>query len=105
MTDYDAPTYENQLTHARALLADKGPAALKSPHVYTGRQCRCGGCFTCAAAQVYGEWQAARERAYDRGEYTLAVPDVTTGRWNRRAWINWVRFNDPALRGFDNPQE
>lgn len=48
------------------------------------------------------EWRAAREKAYDAGEYTLRVPDVTTGGWDKVAWMNWVRFNRPELNGIDD---
>lgn len=52
---HDAPTYENQLWHARKLLMDKGRAALDNPHAMIGRQCGCGACFCCAAVQVIKE--------------------------------------------------
>lgn len=53
----DAPTYENQLKHARRLLAVAGRDALWSPHAATGRMCGCKSCFCCAALQVYNEEQ------------------------------------------------
>lgn len=31
-----------------------------------------------------------KSRMYDAGEYVIRVPDVTTGRWDRAAWIKWV---------------
>lgn len=46
------PTYDNQLWHARKLLAEKGREALENPHAATGRQCGCGTCFCCAAVEV-----------------------------------------------------
>lgn len=49
------PTYENQLWHARKLLAEQGREALENPHAATGRQCGCGTCFCCAAVQVLQE--------------------------------------------------
>ena len=55
-TDRSTPTYENQLWHARKLLADKGRNALHNPHGMIGKQCRCGSCFCCAAAQVVREF-------------------------------------------------
>lgn len=49
------PTWENQLWQARRLLKEKGLEALYNPHAMTGRICRCGQCFCCAALQVYYE--------------------------------------------------
>lgn len=48
------------------------------------------------------EWRKAREKAYAAGEYTLRVPDVTTGRWDKVAWMNWVKFNNSELNGIDD---
>jgi hypothetical protein len=48
------------------------------------------------------EWRKMREQAYDSGLYQMRVPDVTTGGWDKRAWINWVTFNDPVLKGYDD---
>ena len=50
------PTYENQLWHARRLLKEKGADAFNNPHAMIGRTCKCGGCFCCAAKQVYREY-------------------------------------------------
>ncbi len=50
-----APTWENQLWHARRLATDKGLDALNNPHAMTGRVCGCGSCFCCAALFVYNE--------------------------------------------------
>jgi len=52
MDSHAEPTYENQLWHARKLLAEKGRGALDNPHGMTGRTCGCGSCFCCAAAEV-----------------------------------------------------
>lgn len=48
------------------------------------------------------EWRAAREKAYDAGEYTFDPPPVTTGGWNKTAWMNFVRFNRSSLNGIDS---
>lgn len=48
------------------------------------------------------EWRKARAKAYEAGHYTMRVPDVTTGQWDKIAWCNFVRFHDPLLRGFDD---
>lgn len=53
--NHDEPTYENQLFHARRLLAEKGPEALNNPHAMIGRICGCGDCFCCAALEVLEE--------------------------------------------------
>lgn len=37
---------------AAELLADKGLDALNNPHAMTGRDCGCGDCFCCAAAEI-----------------------------------------------------
>jgi len=55
MENHTEPTYENQLWHARKLLAEEGRAALNSPHAMTGKICGCGTCFCCAALQVLRE--------------------------------------------------
>jgi bacterioferritin-associated ferredoxin len=57
-TDHNAPTWENQLWHARKKAADDGIEALNNPHAMIGRTCRCGTCFCCAAAVVYDELRA-----------------------------------------------
>jgi hypothetical protein len=51
------------------------------------------------------EWRRARLTAYERGEYIMAVPPVTTGGWDKIAWTNWVIFNNRELNGFDNREE
>lgn len=48
------------------------------------------------------EWRAARLAAFDAGEYTMTVPAVTTGGWDKVAWCNHVRFNRAELNGFDD---
>lgn len=53
--DRNAPTWENQLYHARRLLAEKGRDALNNPHAMTGKICGCGACFCCAALYVMRE--------------------------------------------------
>jgi hypothetical protein len=53
--DHSEPTYENQLWHARKLLREKGREAVNNPHAMIGRDCKCGDCFCCAAAQVLRE--------------------------------------------------
>jgi len=50
--DKSKPTYNNQLWHAAELLADKGLEALDNPHGMIGRDCGCGDCFCCAAAEI-----------------------------------------------------
>jgi|SRR5205809_3496495 len=57
------PTWENQLSAARKLAADKGLSALNNPHAMTGRICRCGSCFCCAALAVYNELTAKSDHA------------------------------------------
>ena len=59
--DHSEPTHENQLWHARKLLAEEGLAALENPHAMIGRQCGCGTCFCCAAVQVVREARARVE--------------------------------------------
>ena len=56
---HSEPTFENQLWHARKLLAEQGREALNNPHGMIGRTCGCGTCFCCAAAQVLKETQSA----------------------------------------------
>ena len=46
------PTYKNQIWAAAELLADKGLDALNNPHAMIGRDCGCGDCFCCAAAEI-----------------------------------------------------
>jgi len=55
MNDHTQPTWNNQLWHARKLAEEKGLEALNDPHAMTGRICKCGLCFCCAALQVYNE--------------------------------------------------
>ncbi len=57
---HSEPTYENQLWHARKLLAEQGREALNNPHAMIGRSCGCGTCFCCAAAQVVRELDSQR---------------------------------------------
>ena len=52
MNDHTAPTWENQLWHARKLADEKGLAALENPHALIGRTCGCKACFCCAAMAV-----------------------------------------------------
>lgn len=59
----EKPTYENQLWHARKLLAEKGRAALNNPHAMIGRQCGCGTCFCCAAAKVIADFDATQPQS------------------------------------------
>ena len=59
MDNHREPTYNNQLFHARQLLMDEGLSALDNPPGATGRMCKCGSCFCCAAAQVVKEHKAA----------------------------------------------
>jgi hypothetical protein len=46
------PTYPNQLYKAAELLAEKGLDAINNPHAMIGEDCRCNGCFCCAAREV-----------------------------------------------------
>jgi len=57
MSKYE-PTYANQLRAARELLKDKGAAALSNPHGMIGKECGCGSCFCCAAAQVIEDYKS-----------------------------------------------
>lgn len=50
--DKSKPTYNNQLWAAAELLADKGLDALNNPHGMIGKECGCGDCFCCAAAEI-----------------------------------------------------
>jgi hypothetical protein len=50
--EHSAPTWENQLWHARKLLAEKGRSAVYNPHGMIGKQCKCRSCFCCAAWHV-----------------------------------------------------
>jgi hypothetical protein len=64
MSDYaksrhDEPTYENQLWHARKLMAEKGREAVYNPHGMIGKACGCGSCFCCAALAVVREYDKA----------------------------------------------
>lgn len=63
MNQHREPTYENQLWHARKLLAEKGLDAVNNPHAMTGRVCGCGECFCCAALQVVREARAEANKA------------------------------------------
>ena len=65
-TNRTEPTFENQIWHARNLLARKGLAALESPHAMTGKICRCGSCFCCAALQVANEARDGTAKIYWR---------------------------------------
>lgn len=56
--DHSAPTWENQVWHARKLLAEHGRDALNNPHAMIGRTCGCGACFCCAALAVVKEHDA-----------------------------------------------
>ena len=47
-------------------------------------------------------WREARRIAFDKGDYIMIVPPVTTGRWDTVAWCNHVHFTDPMLRGYDD---
>ena len=60
--DRSEPTYENQLWHARKLLAEKGAEALRN-HALIGKECGCKDCFCCAALEVY---QNRRNYGVDR---------------------------------------
>lgn len=78
MRDRSAPTWDNQLWHARRVYWDAynasmrvsvgasgsirlsgaraaGLKAIDNPHGMIGRSCGCGSCFTCAAASVVSE--------------------------------------------------
>lgn len=48
-------TWSAQVRAARLLLKRQGRATLENPHAMIGRQCKCGNCFTCAAAYVIQE--------------------------------------------------
>ena len=50
--DRSEPTWENQVWHARQLLAKHGYNALYNPHAMIGKECGCGTCFCCAALKV-----------------------------------------------------
>ena len=78
MNDRSEPTWENQLWHARRVLADKGPEALNNPHAMIGRTCGCGTCFCCAALRIY--------KNYQRG---LTVKELT-------ARVQWLINNWPV---------
>lgn len=52
MINRDEPTYENQLWHAERYYQEKGAFALNNPHGMTGKICKCGECFCCAANEV-----------------------------------------------------
>ena len=54
----ERPTFENQLIRARQLLKEQGLNALYSPHAATGKLCKCGDCFCCAALIVWNESKA-----------------------------------------------
>jgi hypothetical protein len=56
--DHSAPTWPNQLWHARQLLISKGFEALDNPHGMIGR--KCGACFCCAAAYVLKQDERSR---------------------------------------------
>ena len=49
------PTRDNQILHARRLLATEGREALRNPHAEIGKICGCGTCFCCAALFVLRE--------------------------------------------------
>jgi hypothetical protein len=55
------PTWENQLQQAANLLTEKGRAALDNPHGMIGRTCKCGTCFSCAAAQLVKAYNDSME--------------------------------------------
>jgi len=61
MDNHSEPTYENQLWHARRILAEQGREALDNPNGMIGRTCRCGSCYCCAAAQVVREFDEERK--------------------------------------------
>jgi len=65
MTSTTEPTYQNQLTAARRVLAEKGLRALQNPHAAIGKMCGCGSCFCCAALEV-AQGAAAVEVAHNR---------------------------------------
>jgi hypothetical protein len=48
------------------------------------------------------EWRKARENAYDAGAYICSVPPVTTGGWDKVAWMNFVQFYQKELNGIDD---
>ncbi len=60
--DHSAPTYDNQLWHARRLLAEQGREALNNPHAMIGRTCGCKNCFCCAAADVLFQHDRANRK-------------------------------------------
>ena len=64
--DHSAPTWANQLWHARQMLIEKGFEALDNPHGMIGRSCKCGTCFCCAAAKVLRDDEASRVALSER---------------------------------------
>lgn len=53
---YPAPTWENQIAAARALLKEKGRAELqRHADVALRHRCKCHQCFCCAALAVTQE--------------------------------------------------
>jgi hypothetical protein len=64
----DEPTFANQLRRARELYEREGREALDNPHAMIGRQCRCGSCFCCAAAQVLSEMQDTAPAVFNPAE-------------------------------------
>lgn len=44
--------------------------------------------------------RAKRAAAYHAGRYKFSPPPVYSGNWDSQAWMNWVKFDDPALTGF-----
>ncbi len=60
--------------------------------------------MTTYTIQDTPEIRAARLAAYRAGEYTMHAPPVPTSRWTEQDWMNFVRFNDPALRGWLEPK-
>lgn len=52
---YKDITFADMLHNARRILREKGIHALYNPHAATGKICRCGNCFCCAAWQVWCE--------------------------------------------------
>ena len=64
MIDKQTPLpFETFLASARSLAARGGLEALRNPHALIGRQCRCRGCFCCAALQVYNQLRDIEEKA------------------------------------------
>jgi len=53
MTETNKSFFELQIGQAQKLAAERGIAALRNPHVFTGRVCGCNNCFCCAALKVY----------------------------------------------------